>query len=63
MCRFNGLVFYKKSLNMGPVFYKKILEHGSNFLTEPRFSGVVKNGPIFQEKFLTMGTLFCQNDP
>ena len=65
--------FYKKSLNMGPVFYKKILKHGSNFLTEPKFLGFhmaktpkitnfVKTGPIFQEKSLTMGTLFCQID-
>ena len=35
----NGLLFYKKSLNVGPVFYKKILKHESNFLTEPKFSG------------------------
>ena len=34
------LMGYKKSLNMGPIFYeKKILKHGSNFLTEPKFSG------------------------
>ena len=39
MCRSNGSLFYKKSLNMGPVFYKKNLKHGSNFLTEPNFSG------------------------
>ena len=35
MCRSNGLLFYKKSLNMGPIFYKKkILKHGlsPNFL-------------------------------
>ena len=74
MCRSNGSLFYKKSLNMGPVFYKKILKHGSTFLTEPKFSGFrmaktpkipkfLKNGPIFQEKSLKMGTLFCQNHP
>ena len=39
MCRSNGSLLYKKSLNMGPVFYKKLLKHGSNFLTEPKFSG------------------------
>ena len=71
MCPSNGLLFYKKSLNMGPVFYQKILKHGSTFLTEPKFSGFrmakiakfLKNGPIFQEKTLKMGTLFCQNHP
>ena len=39
MCRSNGSLFYKKSLNMGPVFYQKILKHGSTFLTEPKFFG------------------------
>ena len=34
MCRSNGSLFYKKSLNMGPVFYQKILKHGSTFLNE-----------------------------
>ena len=74
MCRSNGSLFYKKSLNMGPVFYQKILKHGSTFLTEPKFSGFhmaktpkivkfLKNGPIFQEKPVKMGTLFCQNHP
>ena len=74
MCRSNGSLFYKKSLNIGPVFYQKILKHGSTFLTEPKFSGFcmaktlkiakfLKNGPIFQEKSLKMGTLFCQNHP
>ena len=29
MCRSNGLLLYKKSLNMGPIFYQKILKHGS----------------------------------
>ena len=52
---------------MGPVFYQKILKHGSAFLTEPKFScfrmaktpkiaNFLKNGPIFQEKSLKMGT-------
>ena len=39
MCRSNGSLFYKKTLNMGPVFHQKILKHGSTFLTEPKFSG------------------------
>ena len=38
MCRSNGSLFYKKSLNMGPVFYPKILKHGSTFLTEPQIT-------------------------
>ena len=74
MCRPNGSLFYKKSLNMGPVFYQKILKHGSTFLTEPKFLGFhmaktlkiakfLENGPIFQEKSLKMGTLFCHNHP
>ena len=74
MCRSNGSLFYKKSWNMGPVFYQKILKHRSTFLTEPKFFGFrmvktlkiatfLKNGPIFQEKSLKMGTLFCQNHP
>ena len=57
MCRSNGSLFYKKSLNMGPVFYPKILKHGSTFLTEPQimwFSGFSpcenpKNCEIFEK--------------
>ena len=74
ICRSNGSLFYKKSLNMGPVFYQKILKHGSTVLTEPKFLGFrmtktpkiakfLKKGPIFQEKSLKMGALFCQNHP
>ena len=74
MCRSNGSFFYKKSLNMGPFFYQKILKHRSTFLTEPKILGFrmvktpkiakfLKNGPIFQEKTLKMGTLFSQNHP
>ena len=29
----------------------------------PQNRKICENGPIFQEKCLTMGTLFCQNDP
>ena len=47
---------------------------GQTFLTEPKLSGFcmvktpkitkfLKNEPIFQEKSLKMGTLFCQNHP
>ena len=52
---------------MGPIFYKKNaqLNMGPIFLNEPKFSAfrmaktlkiakIVKNGPIFQEKSLTM---------
>ena len=53
MCRSNGSLFYKKSLNIGPVFYKKSLNMG------PKITKFCENGPIFQEKSLTMGTLFC----
>ena len=64
-----GPIFYKQTNK------QKILTRGSNFLTEPKFWGfctcgetskitkLVKNGPIFQEKSLTMATHFCQNDP
>ena len=37
---------------MGPIFWAQIF----GFLYG-------KNGPVFQEKFLTMGTPLCQNDP
>ena len=40
-----GHFFYKKSLNMGPIFYPQILKHGSNFLTEPKFSGFAWRKP------------------
>ena len=74
MCRSNGSLFYKKSLNMGPVFYKKILKHGSTFLTEPKFSGFrvaktpyiakyLKNWPIFLRKILKDGYPFLPKPP
>ena len=62
ICRSNGLFF----------FLQEILKHGSNFLIEPKFLGfhenpenrkICENGPIFQEKSVTMSILFCQNDP
>ena len=43
MCRSNGSLFYKKSLNMGPVFTKISIKHGSTFLTEPKFSAHGEN--------------------
>ena len=62
MCRSNGSFFYKKSLNMGPIFTKK--KKKKKLRRKPRKSKkIVKNGPISQDKSLTMGTLFCQNDP
>ena len=74
MCRSNGSLFYKKSLNMGPVFYQKILKHGSTFLNELKFSGFhmaktpkiakfLKNGPIFQAKILENGYPFLPKSP
>ena len=52
MCRSNGSLFYKKSLNMGPVFYQKILKHGSTFLTEPKLKS---------RNFGKMGLFFKKN--
>ena len=74
MCRSNGSLFYKKSLNMGPVFYQKILKHGSTFLTELKFLGFrlaktlkiakfLKNGqePWKSQNFWKMGLFFKKN--
>ena len=58
MCRSNGLLFYKKSLNMGPVFYQKILKHGSTFLTEPEFLGFRMAKTLKIAKFLKNGSIF-----
>ena len=74
MCRSNGSLFYKKSLNMGPDFYQKILKHGSTFLTEPKFSGVShgenpENREIFEKlayfsrKILKNGYSFQPKSP
>ena len=71
ICRSNGLLFNEKSLNMGPILYQTILKHGSNFLTELKFSGFgmaktpkmakfVKNWPIFQGKSIAMGTVSAE---
>ena len=63
-----GHFFYKKSFNMMAPFTKKSVIIGLIFW-QPKFSGfrksqnLWKNGPVFQEKSLTMCTLFCQNDP
>ena len=72
MCRPNGLVFDKKSLNMGPIFDPQIPKHGSIFhqnLKSQKFSGLAtraqknfqkipKHGSIFWAKSLNMGTFF-----
>ena len=70
MCRSNGSLFYKKSLNMGPVFYPKILKHGSTFLTEPKFVGFRLAKTLKIAKFLKNGqaktlkiTKFLKNEP
>ena len=66
MYRSNGSLFYKKSLNMGPVFYPKILKNGSTFLTEPQikwFSGVfAMRKPRKIAKFWKIG-LFLKENP
>ena len=49
MCCSNGLLFHKKSLNMGPIFYKNIPYMGTFFQNF--------------EKSHKFGTFFCQNDP
>ena len=66
--------FLQEILKHGSLFYQKILKHGLTFLTEHKFSGFrmaktpkiakfLKNGPIYQEKSLIMGTLFLPNSP
>ena len=74
MCRSNGSLLYKKSLNMGPVFYQRILKHGSAFLTEPKFSGfrtgentenhkTVEKWAYFSRKILKNGYPFLPKSP
>ena len=78
MCRPNGSLFYKKSLNMGPIFYpKKSLNMGQLLWLSPKLCDCwgfhqaktqkivefLKNRPIFEGKSLKMGTLFGQNHP
>ena len=74
MCRSNGSLFYKKSLNMGPVFYQKILKHGSTFLTEPKFSSfrmaktpqnceIFEKWAYFSRKLLKNGYPFVPKSP
>ena len=63
-----GPVFYNnnnkiKSLNMGPIFWLRSNFRGFRMAKTPKIAKLVKNEPIFQEKSLIMGTLFCQNDP
>ena len=74
LCRSNGSLFCKKSLNMGPVFYQKILKHGSTFLTRPQIFGFLhgetpKNRKIsekwayFSRKNLKNGYPFLPKSP
>ena len=77
MCRSNGSLFYKKSLNMGPVFYQKILKHGQLFWMSTKFCkfGVfchakiakfLKNRPkmaLFSRKILKNGYPFWPKSP
>ena len=74
MCRSNGSLFYKKSLNMGPAFYPKILKHGSTFLTEPICSGfshgenpenlkIFEKWAYFSRKVFKNGYPFLPNHP
>ena len=48
MCRSNGSLFYKKSLNMGPILNQKLLKHGSTFLTEPKLWRKPENRKFFK---------------
>ena len=61
---FNESLFYKKSLNMGPIFWLSPNFLGFRMVKAPKIAAkFVKNWPIFKEKSVTMATLFCQNDP
>ena len=51
----------KKSLNMRQLFCLSPNFRGFRMAKTPKIAKVLKNGPIFQEKTLKMGTLFCQN--
>ena len=63
MCRSNGLLFYKKSLNMGPVFYQKILKHGSTFLIEPKNHKIFEIWAYFSRKIFKNGYPFLPKSP
>ena len=52
MCHNFGLLFEKKSLNMGPIFQEKIPKCGSDFQNFPE---------NFEKKLLKMGTFFLKN--
>ena len=49
-----GPVFYQKSLNMGPIFWLRPKIQVFCMAKTPKIANFVKNGPIFQEKSLTM---------
>ena len=67
MCGCNGSLFYKKSLNMGPIFYKKILIHGSTFLTwaceNPENCKICEKWVYFSRKILNNGYPFLPKWP
>ena len=71
MCRFyNGSLFHKKPLNIGPIFFKDIPKHRSVFPKFPQFLGVCM---VNIKKFCKIGlhfdknpkicTFFCQSAP
>ena len=74
MCRSNGSLFYKKSLNMGPIFYQKIRKHGSTFLTWAQIFGyshgenpenreIFEKWAYFSRKMLKNGYPFLPKSP
>ena len=67
MCCSNGSLFYKKSLNMGPVFYQKILKHSDwaqIFGLKPRKLRIFsKNWAYFSWKILKNGYPFLPKSP
>ena len=45
---------------MGPIFHEKIPNYGSSF---QNFEKIAKNGYLFSEKSLNMGTFFWEKLP
>ena len=48
---------------MGPVFYKKILKHGSNFLTQSKFSGFRMAKTQKSQNLWKMDLFFQEKNP
>ena len=56
---------------MGPIFHEKIPKHGSDFQNFPgfamrtpeNFEKIAKNGSLFSEKSLNMGTFLGKKYP